>query len=543
MESSSEFQQSSQGEAYRDLRISDLGSQKIKGVSPEKLQKLKDSEARLIESGFEGGLPLYLFQFKGESLRQLEKRLAVERQVLSMIYSHYGIQRPTRTELSARVFENLRQDPEYVARMRQSASQRLKAQREDPEFIRRRNEGVGRWARQPERRAAVSEESKKRWQDPNYRRMMSERMAVITKSRWQDPDVHQRMIVAIKAARATLPFNPETNKKISDSMREVWLNNDYRENQVRSRQKLWEDPEYRARHIVGLRERIASFNRAAWTDPEYRKRQIASRKALWDDPDFRERRLAQIREMVLDPEYRAKHQEGVDRINQNPDYRERRSRVFRELLQDEEFQQKRLSGLLERWSDPEFRNEQSERASQTITRLNQDPEHLKKAAEGIRRLRAEPGSSERFHLPTIQGYRKDIGYFALSAWEANVARVLKYVGREYYPKENFLLEVPAEFKDLFYFDVTQFTVDFIVEDPRGNLVAYDLIAHPYEDPVGYAKADMFAKQHPEVNLHIVDEGMYSRLKNLFADKINTSPELCGWETSNDNLRTNPAKYS
>ena len=85
-------------------------------------------------------------------------------------------------------------------------------------------------------------------------------------------------------------------------------------------------------------------------------------------------------------------------------------------------------------------------------------------------------------------------------------------------------------------------MDFVVRDPRGNIVLYEIVAHPLENPVGYAKLEMLIHQYP-VDVRTIDRRFYDRLRKRFEDGINRDPLLSGWETLEDNLRTNPRKYS
>jgi hypothetical protein len=296
------------------------------------------------------------------------------------------------------------------------------------------------------------------------------------------------------------------------------------------------------------------------------KGEIVSEKAKerWQDSESRGRLTpvhpGKLRQYHQDPDMEKKRTEGTKKANQKLDVRVKKSdaiktldkdpdcrKIYLEMLtiisNDGEIQERRTISLQEIWSEPKFREKQTGLAGEKITWLNKKTDQLQKAAKGIRRLHTEPESAEGFYLTTTQGYRKDIDYHAQSAGEANIARILKYTGREFYPKASVVLDVPDQYRDLFKFDVTQSTVDFIVEDPKENLVAYDLIAHPQEDPVEIAKAEMFKKQYPEIPLHVINTDLYLKLKKKFEKKINSSKDLCGWETSKDNLFTNPKKYT
>ncbi|MEM5797492.1 MAG: hypothetical protein QXD72_02440 [Candidatus Aenigmatarchaeota archaeon] len=92
-----------------------------------------------------------------------------------------------------------------------------------------------------------------------------------------------------------------------------------------------------------------------------------------------------------------------------------------------------------------------------------------------------------------------------------------------------------------YSDVTEISIDFVTTTPRGDIVLYEIMAHPLEDPLGYVKLEMLIQQYP-VDVRMVDEKFYKRLRRHFEERINATPFLSGWETKQDNLRTNPQKY-
>lgn len=190
-----------------------------------------------------------------------------------------------------------------------------------------------------------------------------------------------------------------------------------------------------------------------------------------------------------------------------------------------------------------FGSEALKKRAGAIKRNWQSKEFRQRQAEGARRERLSPEGVERHHLPTIAGYRSDIRFYAQSTWEANFARALEYCGRSYEQGKIFRLEVPEELKHLFKSGVTDKRVDFAVMDPRGNKVLYEIVAHQSEGTATRAKLEMLARQHPDVRLRQVTPDFYRRLRKHFADGINGSPKLHGWETYTDNLRTSPAKYA
>lgn len=160
----------------------------------------------------------------------------------------------------------------------------------------------------------------------------------------------------------------------------------------------------------------------------------------------------------------------------------------------------------------------------------QDQEFRQRNAEAVRQARLNPDNLSRYHLPTIYGERWDID-FAQSSWEANLARVLRLVGRGYLPHQRLRLD-----------DGSLFGVDFLTLDRRGRMVAYEIMVHPQEDPKGWDKLEEAISNYPNIVFRIVDHGFYDRLKNRFAQRISQDSNLAGWEDKDDNLRTNPQKY-
>ncbi len=171
----------------------------------------------------------------------------------------------------------------------------------------------------------------------------------------------------------------------------------------------------------------------------------------------------------------------------------------------------------------------------------QDPEFRARQAEGTREARLNSKNAGKFYLPTIQGTRKDIGY-AKSTWEANLARVFSYIGREYLMHEKMKLTIANEQKYLFKDIKSDMGVDFIVTDPRGNLKIYEIMAHPFKDPKGVAKLEMLAEQYPTIKIKPVSARLYRRLEQRFQERINGDARFAGWEQKEDNVRDNPAKY-
>ena len=175
------------------------------------------------------------------------------------------------------------------------------------------------------------------------------------------------------------------------------------------------------------------------------------------------------------------------------------------------------------------------------SRRQTDPEFRKRNAEAVRRARLNPKNIGKYSVRAIYGDRNDIGP-AQSTWEANFARILTYCGKDFYIREKFRLRVPEEYRYLFNSEETEANIDFVVKQPRGNWVLYEIMAHPLEGKRDYAKLEMLRQQYPKTKLHIIDAKFYDRLRSYFEGRINSDMRFSGWETEKDNLRTNPKRY-
>ncbi|MBI3052023.1 hypothetical protein HYY74_06240 [Candidatus Woesearchaeota archaeon] len=162
-------------------------------------------------------------------------------------------------------------------------------------------------------------------------------------------------------------------------------------------------------------------------------------------------------------------------------------------------------------------------------------------ADSIRKARLDPEKISKYHVRAISGERADMGY-ASSMWEANLARVFAYCGRQFTRGSVFRLQIPEGYRSIFNSDVTDMAVDFVVQDSRNRTTLYEIAASPLEGKVGYAKLELLAQQQP-LRVVVITGKMYRRLKRRFEKAINSTPSFAGWETYKDNLKTNPDKYA
>lgn len=287
--------------------------------------------------------------------------------------------------------------------------------------------------------------------------------------------------------------------------------------------RKWDDPGFRAKQANSSRATMYRLKQ----DPEFQKKEAAARSAvfrnLWENnPEFgqkvADRSRRQCYERWQNPEFRQRHHEGLEKE------------------------------LERRWHDPEaspgFRKQFAETHAESTQKTWRNAKFRERIAEASRDARYRPENlNSKVHIPSIHGYRRDIGFYAQSMWEANLARVLIYGHASFSWRKTFRLTVPADYRETIGTKETDITVDFAVRDVRDRTTLYEIVAKPIAEAVKRAKLDLLRQQFPQFALIAVDPKYYEALRKEFAAKINHSRYLCGWETKQDNVRTSPAKYA
>ncbi|WP_200158619.1 DNA gyrase subunit A [Allochromatium vinosum] len=221
------------------------------------------------------------------------------------------------------------QHPEAVEERRE----RFIRQNQDERFRQlnaaRTSEGLQHYyAEQPEARAAISERMRLLWQDADYREKMSSVLSGIQKRPLSDEE--QAGIRAI----------------IAEKSRRMWGDDDKREEIVAAI--------CRAMASDSIRKKISEAVKRQWQDPEYRAKFPAdhfSRMAhrFWDKPEAREIHREKISKQWKSAEFiQAQKQAVIDsnarRLSENPD-----------LMQD--INRKAVESLRANWKAPEYRRQ------------------------------------------------------------------------------------------------------------------------------------------------------------------------------------------
>lgn len=296
----------------------------------------------------------------------------------------------------------------------------------------------------------------------------------------KEPTFKEHKSAALKAAFS----RPETKAVLSQKSTARWADREYKERvsvaTSRGLRRKWDnDPEFAEQASA----RSAANFRRLWEDPNFLVQHIARTQAMWEDEDFRNRNAT------------------ASRIS------------LEQTRQQSDFKEKQIAGVRRKFEDSDYRSRHAEAARKNAV------------------------------LPTIFGYRSDIDMFAKSAWEANIARVLQFMGRDFTQGFELPLTIPVEHQDLFKIGTASFTPDFIVVNVNGQIVAYEIMAHPLKDPITSTKLRITVAQYgPQMRISAITERFYRRLERIFSPAINADSRFSGWETGKDNLRTSPSKY-
>jgi len=100
------------------------------------------------------------------------------------------------------------------------------------------------------------------------------------------------------------------------------------------------------------------------------------------------------------------------------------------------------------------------------------------------------------------GFREDLGHYVRSNWEANFARITKYLGRSYeYEPVTFRLD-----------ETTTYTPDFRIEG-----VFYEIKGYTTE--IAKKKLELFKSKYNHIPFVLIDGEAYSKLRFEYQDKV------------------------
>lgn len=141
-----------------------------------------------------------------------------------------------------------------------------------------------------ETKRKISKASKKLWQNPEHIKYMSDTIKKI----WEDSEYKENFIKKIKE---NYKNNPELKQKQSDHFKELWKNPEHRELIKLSREEFWSNPEnvlkYSERmknfkHSDETKENLRQINTGKELSKETKHKIKNSVEKLWEDKNYRE---------------------------------------------------------------------------------------------------------------------------------------------------------------------------------------------------------------------------------------------------------------
>jgi hypothetical protein len=173
--------------------------------------------------------------------------------------------------------------------------------------------------------AKKSEQTRLRWESPEYRA----RMSLMSRVTWGAPGYREAVSDAVRRAKLT----PQAVERQSAMMH-----------------MLWSDPAYRERQAEAKALRTQEFG-----DQDRELRSVVMR-AKYEDPDYRSRHAAATRAAVGSDEQRSRQSAGSRKAWADLEHRSKMTVVFREAGRRPALVALRSAVAKELWSDPVYRD-------------------------------------------------------------------------------------------------------------------------------------------------------------------------------------------
>ena len=123
----------------------------------------------------------------------------------------------------------------------------------------------------------------------------------------------------------------------------------------------------------------------------------------------------------------------------------------------------------------------------------------------LSRLATARAKQNKLYSRCKGGFRPDLQHYVRSGWEANFARYLLYLGKEYeYEPDTFRLETP----DRYYLYTPDFKVGNKYYEVKG-----------YWDRKSILKKRLFREQYPDINISYVSEPEYKKIAASYGKHI------------------------
>ena len=152
--------------------------------------------------------------------------------------------------------------------------------------------------------------------------------------------------------------------KTSETVKKLWVDEKYRENQNTGQLKRWSKPEehdklskalikrHRENPISDDQRKILSIIQTKkWLDLEYRDKQIKLIKIAVNDLGYRKKRSDISKNLWLNSEFREKQLNGIIKYWEDQNSHNKLSKIITELWKDEEYRETMSVSQQNRWND------------------------------------------------------------------------------------------------------------------------------------------------------------------------------------------------
>lgn len=328
-------------------------------------------------------MPLYIDIDNGKEAPNLEGYETIYQPMYSEwdfvhhLADNWNLKKGVYTKSAGRIrhhvdFNKLNNNPSNIQRIqwkdhwmlhKEIASSRHK---NDPVYVEKLANGRRRFWGDPTNRLSASriraEINRKRWQDPSYRRKMSN----IIKLAWQDPVYRQKMI---------------TNSR--ENLKNLWEREDFQKLVSRLKTKelkeRWKDKKYRA-FIAGITRKTSQ---KIWADPNHRKYIVELSKKRWQNSEYRSKQINRFKEQWRNTEFRAKYppdhfRKMAEELWKNPLVRKFHRKKAVTQWQNKEFRDNVINGvvrsnMLRLKENPKLMKELTQKAKISLEKKWKDP--------------------------------------------------------------------------------------------------------------------------------------------------------------------------
>ena len=129
-----------------------------------------------------------------------------------------------------------------------------------------------------------------------------------SKRMWEDEDYRSKMISILRAKGQTENFK----SWVSKTSKKNWQNKDYREKIIASRKKAWQNEEYRNK-MIQIRKQIGSTE-------EFKNKVSRASKNNWANEEYRKKHKESMEKVRQNEEFRKKHYDSIPRGESHYNY-------------------------------------------------------------------------------------------------------------------------------------------------------------------------------------------------------------------------------